>query len=1656
MVTRHAALLDQVDQFDAALFGIPPREAVAMDPQHRLVLEVAWEALEDAGVAPDRLRSTLGGIFVGATSTDYAHLAISTGSPAAIDAYSASGNALNFISGRVAYLLGLVGPAMVVDTACSSSLVAVHLACESLRSGEVDIALAGGVNILLSPDTSIALSKARMLSPSGRCHTFDASADGYVRGEGIGVLVLRRLSDAVEMRDDVWAVLRGSAVNQDGRSSGLTVPYGPSQEKVIRTALKRAGIDPAHVGYVEAHGTGTPLGDPIELQALSRALASPHRGEALTVGSLKTNIGHLEAAAGIAGLIKSILAVHHGWIPPHLHFRTPNPHFDWVGANLSVPTTGAEFPAMDGIRTAGVSSFGVSGTNAHVVVGSAPSPSVAVAEGEPGPVVVKVSGQSASARSALAVRLADAVAHLPDNALGSVAWAANVGRSDLDVRGLVVATDRCGLVDGLHALAAGATGPEVQLSDSRPKTRGRVVFVVPGQGAQAAGALEGLYGLEPIITAAVDSLSSVMGTVDKPPLGALLRHGPESSEALTRTEVAQPALYALAVVLGRWWQAAGVEPDVVLGHSVGAYAAATLSGVFTDTAGAELVVQRGRLMGSLPAGGAMMAVRAGAAEVSEHLGTGVALAAINGPQQTVLSGRVDHLEAVAESLRARGVTVAWLEVSHAFHSEQVEPILPALAEVVERAKPVLPTRELVSDMTGEMAGEAVISSGYWSSHARQPTRFADALQSIAAGGIPEALVELGANNTLLSLARPQLGQGPLYVASLSPRRSPLFSLRQAAGQLWLRGIPIEWPVVQATDRPARRRLPLPTYPFQRRRYWLPDGSAPAAGPPRRADGPRIVPIDLPSPPPWTRSVTAVGDHIGDLLGEHVVHGHRVAPGVVHIELMLRAFERSCGQSPTHLRQLKLLGPLLVAPGAECSLHCTVTDSGDGTSEGRTDSLNRSGEWTAHATMLFAGAPHPAPTDSPAPQAVDLDAIRSRCSHHFEHDRFYTERWHPQFELGSSFRLVMESWHNGREVLGRVARARADSAVVQAGIRPGLLALDAAVQLLLASGPPETPITASDQLSIGTGFEAFDLNCSEDSDDLWCWAQVREQDGRNVTGDVLVVDDGGALIAALRGVSFRRVAPATLARLAGVGSTPEDGPAAPARTLDPAGFQATLCALDAEGRRQTILRYLVARMAFVLGTTADEVPPGKAVVELADSLMLAELKAHCEKELGIDIPVDVLFDTEDLEQLAGWLARQPGLGGEIGASPLNGSARGAKDLMPLARLDPSIAARGRPPELGRSGPAHVLLTGATGFVGVHILERLLSDTDATVHCLVRASSEREAEQRLNASIQRYRLGDAAGDPLRRRIRPVLGDLTEPGLGMRTATRRALASKVQAVYHSGAVVNWVAPYSALEAANVIGTAETLRFATEAGPIPFHFISTVGVFSSPEYQGRILDEEEPFDSAGPMAVGYAQTKWVAERMVRTAAERGLPTTIHRPNVGSSFRTGAFNPKDHLWLTLRACVELASVPDLFVPYQHMPVDEVARAVVAVSLRPAMAGRTFHLVNPERGSWADVFEQARRIGYRLDPQPIGAWVDALKSSVIDQKSSALAGLLPFFTDYMKESSLAVFDCGRSVADLADCGVDILSYGPDALARAVNSLVESGFLPPPKVAGGTR
>ncbi|MGK3986565.1 beta-ketoacyl synthase N-terminal-like domain-containing protein [Sorangium sp. So ce136] len=833
------AFLKEVDRFDAQFFGISPREAVKMDPQQRLLLEVAWEALEHAGVAADRLAGSRTGVFVGITTNDY-QLLSATAALEEQDAYAATGNGHCFPPGRLSYVLGLEGPSMAVDTACSSSLVAVHLACQSLRSGESSLALAGGVNLILSRLTTRLIAQLQALSPDGRCKTFDARANGFVRGEGCGVVVLKRLSDALSDGDRVLALIRGSAVNQDGRSTGLTAPNFLAQQAMLRQALQSARVSPAEVGYVETHGTGTSLGDPIEVEALAGVLGQPREdGSVCALGAVKSNIGHLEAAAGVAGLIKAVLALEHGVIPANQHYRTLNPRIDLTGTPFVIPSENLPWAAGNKARIAGVSSFGLSGTNAHVLLEEAPRPAAAPDAGERrSAVVVPLSARTPGALAALAQAYHRHLAEAPRDGAASlhdIAATAAVRRSHHEHRAAVVARSTEELADALGALASGTSRPGIVKGRANPASRTRLAFVFSGQGSQWVGMGRGLLAEEPVFRAALEAFDAAVKQHAPFSIASELA-APEASARLDETEVVQPAIAGVQVALSALLASWGVAPDAVIGHSVGEIAAAHVAGVLSVEEAARLAVIRGRVMQRATGGGKMASVSLGAAEAAralEGLEERLCIAAINDPGSVVLSGEAPALAEVVERLGQQGVACRFLNVAYAFHSPQMTPLageLIAALGPIARRRAALP---MYSTVTGARVSGAELDAAYWARNMREPVQLARAVDAAIAEQ-HRAFLEVAPQPVLASNLERCIAASAIEghaIPTLRRGKDELRCLMQSVGALYACGAAVDFRRLYPRGRVAS----LPTYPWQRQRYWL--SPSPEARSPRRAAAP---------------------------------------------------------------------------------------------------------------------------------------------------------------------------------------------------------------------------------------------------------------------------------------------------------------------------------------------------------------------------------------------------------------------------------------------------------------------------------------------------------------------------------------------------------------------------------------------------------------------------------------------------------------------------------------------------------------------------------------------------------------------------------------------------------------------------------------------------
>ncbi|WP_445800819.1 type I polyketide synthase [Streptomyces malaysiensis] len=957
---REGGFLHDAGEFDAAFFGISPREAVTMDPQQRIMLELSWEAFERAGIDPTAWRGKDVGVFSGFAGSDYGSGLPEL--PEALESYLMTSDAGSVLSGRISYTLGFEGPAVTVDTACSASLVALHLAARALRAGDCSMALAGGVTVLGTPRAFIGFSRQRGLAADARCKAFAAAADGTGFSEGAGVLLLERLSDAERNGHRVLAVVRGSAVNQDGASNGLTAPNGPSQQRVIRQALANAHITPSEVDAVEAHGTGTALGDPIEAQAL---LATYGQGRPedrpLWLGSLKSNIGHTQGAAGVAGVIKMVMALRHGVLPRTLHVDEPSPQVDWSAGAVELLTEQRVWPEVDRPRRAGVSGFGVSGTNAHVILEQAPE-----AAGEAAPVVeapggvvpggvvpLVVSGRGKAALRAQARRMLDFAEAHPEVGVAELGAALGCGRAGLSDRGVVVAGGREELLVGLGGLVRGEGGVGVV---SGSVVRGRLGVLFAGQGCQRVGMGRGLYEVFPVFRDAFDAVCEVLdrelgaggvvGSVREVVFGG--------GGLLERTVFVQAGLFAVETALFRLVESWGVVVDVVGGHSVGEVTAAYVAGVLSLEGAAVLVAARGRLMEALPEGGAMVAVGAGEEVVRPLLVAGVDIAAVNGPEAVVLSGDEEPVLRVARDLSDQGCRTRRLAVSHAFHSGRMEPMLEEFRRVVEGLSFSAPVIPLVSNVTGRLAdAEVVCSPEYWVEHVRSAVRFADGVRALAEYGVSTYL-ELGPDGTLSAMGRECLDDGQAaFVPALRREGDETRAFVTALASCHTRGVHVDWAAVLGGARNGS--VDLPTYAFQREHYWL-VGDGRGAGDVASAGLAGVghpllgAVVEVPgSGEVLFSSRLSLGSH--PWLADHVAAGAVLLPGAAFVELVVRAGDEvGCGG----VEELVMEAPLVLAEGAAVQVRVSVGEADDTGRRpvrvySRAEDTGVGAAWVRHAT-----------------------------------------------------------------------------------------------------------------------------------------------------------------------------------------------------------------------------------------------------------------------------------------------------------------------------------------------------------------------------------------------------------------------------------------------------------------------------------------------------------------------------------------------------------------------------------------------------------------------------------------------------------------------------------------------------------------------------------
>ena len=1142
MVTRWGGFIEQVDQFDAPFFGISPREAARMDPQQRLLLEVAWEALEDAGQTRERLAGTPTGVFIGISNNDYGRIQFNDLDR--IDAYAGTGNALSIAANRISYVFDFRGPSIAIDTACSSSLVAVHQACSSLRSGESALALAGGVNLILSPAITINFSKAGAMAPDGRCKAFDARADGYVRSEGAGIVVLKPLTKALADGDPIYAVIRGSAVNQDGRSNGLMAPNPRAQEAVLREAYRRAAVSPGDVQYVEAHGTGTLLGDPIEAKALGAVLAlnrSPRRP--CLLGSVKTNLGHLEAAAGIAGLIKVALALHHREIPPSLHFEAPNPHIPFDQLPLRVPTTLEPWPAEPAPALAGVSSFGFGGTNAHVVLQEAPQSDSEIQNAECGTehpqsdirntnstYLLPLSARSPEALRSLARDYQDLVTRAESRAaLHDICYSASVRRSHHEDRLAVTGNSAAQVAEALEAFLCGEVRPGSSSGHKLSDRRRKLVFVFPGQGSQWFGMGRTLLKQEAVFREAVERCDRAMRPYGDWSLLAELTATDAAHSRLDEVDVLQPALFAIQVALTTLWRSWGIEPHAVVGHSMGEIAAVHIAGALSLEDAARVICNRSRLVKPTIGRGAMAAVELSIAEAQRALAgyeDRVSIAASNGVKSTVLSGDPGALEAIARRLQRHDIFCRMIKVDFAAHSPQMEPLCAELERALEGLQPQLASVPIYSTVTGQVAGGSSFDPSYWARNLREPVLFSTAVQNLLKDG-HDSFLELSSHPILLSSIQQEISHAGIegaVIPSLRRDEEEGKVLAGSLGALYTLGYPIEWGRIYPE---GGRSVQLPYYPWQRERCWM---DTPAGDIGNRsqyvssygAGKHSLLGRHFKSAQTETHFWESALDRSAQsYLDDHRVEGVAVLPAALYVEMALVAAAGAFPSQPFVLKDVEFRKALFIPDGETRTIQVILSPGADGTASAHIyscpydgEQLNRS--WTLHATGKIC--PEPGPVIAPVVEWEAPAQVQARCSEQISGQDYYLRLRESGVDYGPSFQSITRLWRCNGEMLAQVETPDGqygDTSAVQ--FHPAIM--DALFQTLGAGVAAQA--TGNDERGIymPTHIDEIRIHGGQ-SLHLWSHAHLQERDADSIKGDVRLLDETGQVTIEILGLRFQ--------------------------------------------------------------------------------------------------------------------------------------------------------------------------------------------------------------------------------------------------------------------------------------------------------------------------------------------------------------------------------------------------------------------------------------------------------------------------------------------------------------------------------------------------------
>lgn len=1247
---RHGGFISDFDCFDAAFFGITSAEAECMDPQQRLLLQTIWHAIESSGTNPEELSGARTGVFLASLNTNnYTQVKDRVRGPSGISAYDAVGDAMSISAGRIAHFFNFGGPCFTLDTACSGGLVALHLARQSLLTGECDTAIVAGVNLILTPDVHIAFSKMSLLSPSGRCMVFDSRADGYVRSEGCVVLVLRRESEALDRGDSIMASIMGSAINHDGRTPALTAPNGKAQVKVMRQALDRTEADPAQIGYVEAHGTGTLVGDPIEMQAISEVYGRSRDGQQLYIGSAKSNFGHIEAGAGLLGVAKAALSLDRETIFPSLHFKHPNPKFDLQEGAIQVPISPVAWPAGDKPRLTAVNAFGYSGTNAHVILREAP-PAAGNPVRRPRPFeLLALSAKSSESLAELAERWEGFLSQAEPGVLPDAAFSAATGRAGLRHRLAVIGSSADDVAQSLGRWRDG--GSPASVCEGQAHSSRNIAFVFTGQGSQYAGMGRQLYETEPVFAAAVDQCSELMEPELDVPLRTILFED-RAADEIDDTRYAQPALFAVEYALAMLLQAWGIKPDIVIGHSIGEIVAACISGILPIEDATHFSVSRGRLMSELPRNGRMLAVAVTEETAREWLvgrEGAVAIAAVNGPRSVVVSGTAEAVDEIAGLAEEAGARTSELHVSHAFHSPLMDPILTEIEKIADGFPAHRAAIPIVSNLTGDlMTGDE--GPEYWSRHTRSPVRFYDGMRTLMATGC-QTIIEIGPHPALSPVISGAFGSTDTQlIATLRRNGEDTKNMLTAAGTLWVSGNPVTLAGLFA-DR-CLRRVQVPLYPFQRTRHWVSSAASGAGG---RASGPppqaprRVQPLPgYESPnghelPAFEATLSAAAPWT-----DHRVLDMTVFPASGYLEMVTRACAavhhnlqnsnaRDGAAGPTVLSEVAFARPLILKADKPVNVVATLRQAGPDV-PGRltfTIATDNGERPTVHCRGLI-GAEDIA--DGGHPRIRD---IRDEITVSMAPGLLYGDLRRTGLEYGASFSTVRELWvgeADQGEALGRVSNVPDGGSAEPHPFRLSTL-LDGSLHVVGAalgtlSSKIEEGVYIPASLRRLVMYSSFPAQ-------VWCYAKVRiNENGSAAVANIRIIDGNDGLLAVIEDIELRHTASLAVDGDSKYSSQPVQRQVRSRRKE----FTDRLESLAHEERLAIITSWLTEEVWETLGPVAEELgleghdlDPSAALLEIGlDSLMITELQRRIQETLDFRFEVMEGLDYQSIDHLAHYI------------------------------------------------------------------------------------------------------------------------------------------------------------------------------------------------------------------------------------------------------------------------------------------------------------------------------------------------------------------------------------------------------------------------------------